>query len=78
MSILTLTACCEEEAYKEEAKEKTVNAETEEVSEKNSIDEVAKELYTKYRQNIDSIMKNSKSLGTRHCYSTYIIFSSKG
>ncbi|ACA40360.1 hypothetical protein P799_09515 [Lysinibacillus sphaericus CBAM5] len=38
MSILTLTACCEEEAYKEEAKEKTVNAETEEVSEKNSID----------------------------------------
>lgn len=57
LSILTLTACCEEEAYKEEAKEKTVNAETEEVSEKNSIDEVDEELYTKYRQYHEKLKK---------------------
>ncbi|MFB7157902.1 hypothetical protein [Lysinibacillus sp. NPDC056232] len=59
MSILTLTACSEEEAsYNEEApaseqkeaKEKTVNAYTEDVSEKNPIDEASKELHTKYRQ----------------------------
>lgn len=59
LSILTLTECSEKEAYKEEAKEKTVNAETEEVSERNSIDEAAKELHAKYRQYHEKLKKPS-------------------
>ncbi|MFJ8090547.1 hypothetical protein ACIQ7N_20415 [Lysinibacillus sp. NPDC095746] len=56
--ILILTACSEDEAAskeeapaseQKEAKEKTVNAYTEEVSEKNTIHEAAKKLHTKYR-----------------------------
>ncbi|KMY31713.1 hypothetical protein ACZ11_05785 [Lysinibacillus xylanilyticus] len=57
LSTLILTACSEDEAAskeeapaseQKEAKEKTVNAYTEEISENNPIDEAAKELHTKY------------------------------